>query len=240
MSIYKKLFEDPQGKKITTIVGSIMIVVAMAGIFIHEAEAYRSKVVKLEDLNIDIGGKEITIRWETATMDVITETSYLSEGASEAHPWDNENYILSDIIFELTWDDDSYPIVGAPNDEFRLSVGGPDVNAGEDSSTTEAISLPYGPEDLNTQPEVFDVSVNPDASDDDINTKIEEEYNDWLEEQLEDGNVKGIGTWNSEVTAVNCEGRYVGRIAFPDNGNNYNIRVTINYWIYTWSIEDSE
>ncbi len=238
MSLYKMIFEDPKTKKYTALVGSIVIVVAMAGIFIHEAGAY--KTINLEDINIKISGQNIIINWESVTVDVISETGNLNEGASAEHSWENENYILNDVVFELTWQDDVYLPTGDPNDEFRLSTSGPDVNPDERSSTNELISIPYDASVLNSQPEDFKTQVSSGASDEEINEQLELQYNAWLEVKLEEGAIIGIGTWNSEVTAVNCEG-YAGRIInFLDNGNSYNIKITVIYWKYSWTTEESE
>jgi hypothetical protein len=206
MNPYKMLFEDPKYKKFTTVIGSIIIIVAMAGIFAYEAEAYKGEIVDLDDINFGSFGTAVyQIEWIEGGSSTLSES-----GSNDATVnFDISQMNLTSVEVKLTWtDDEPLGIVGALADTLSLTVTPPGLEVKSESGTSGEETVTYN--DFESAPEPVE-----DVSSGDVAEHLETNQNE-----------DGMGQW-SVVVHVDAVG--VSRQGI-DTGNDWTLEVTYSWY----------
>jgi hypothetical protein len=202
MNPYKMLFEDPKYKKFTTVIGSIIIIGAMAGIFAHEAEAYADEIVDLDSINFGSFGSAVyQIEWIGKGPGTLTESG--SNDATVNFDISHRNLTTVEVI--LTWTDDNIgpSPIGLRDDTLSISVSAPGLESRSGSGSSGEVRVSYT---VNNAPgSVQDLSSG--------------EVNDNLETYLSDA---GMGEWSVSVG--------VQPAGFMDTGNSWSLSVSYSWY----------
>jgi hypothetical protein len=202
MNPYKMLFEDPKYKKFTTVIGSFIIIGAMAGIFAHEAEAYADDIVDLDSINLGSFGSSVyQIDWEVRSPKTLTES-----GSNDATVnFDISQRNLTSVNIVITWTDDNIgpnPF-GLRDDTISISVTAPGLEGKSKSGTSGEESVSYT---VNNAP----ASVQ-DVSSGDVDDNLETHMSE-----------AGMGEWTVSVD-VQPEG-------LTDTGNSWSLSVSYSWY----------
>jgi len=201
MGIYKMLFEDPKYKNFTTVIGSVIIIVAMAGIFMHEAEAYKGEIVDLDNLNIgSFGSAKYQIEWLGRGPQSMSESG--NNGATVNFDLNQKN--LTSVNVVLTWtDDELFSPGGVRADTLSISVDAPGLTVQSDSGTGGEASVMYS---VNNAP-----SAVQDVSSGDVNENLETHQSEL-----------GMGQWSVTVD--------VQAAGFLDTGNSWSLSISYSWY----------
>jgi len=151
----------------------------------------------------------------------LDQNGHTNEGQTTEVPLEvgEEEYLnITSMDFQLTWNDDLQPPVGDPNDEFELTIThpeemeeGPEYDPSpSESSDDEQIDITANILDI---PENID--LEPGSSEEEISNKHISKV--------------GIGTWMIEVSC-NSAGDRDPTPYGQDDGNDWTLTVTINYY----------
>ena len=207
MNPYKMLFEDPKYKRFTTVIGSVIIIAAMAGIFVHEAEAYKGEIVDLDSINIGSFGTAVyQIEWIGSGPSTLSESGYNDATVN----FDISQMNLTSVNVVLRWtDDEAYSPTDYRADTLSLSVSAPGLTVQSDSGTNGVLTVPN--DNINPVPEPVE-----DVSSGDVNDNLETFQSEF-----------GIGEWS-----VTVQVEAVGGIPIidPDTGNDWTLEVSYSWY----------
>jgi hypothetical protein len=202
MNPYKMLFEDPKYKKFTTVIGSIIIIVAMAGIFAYEAEAYKGEIVDLDDINFGSFGTAVyQIEWIEGGSSTLSES-----GSNDATVnFDISQMNLTSVEVKLTWTDDDFgpnPL-GYRADTLSISVSAPGLESKPGQGTSGEVIVTYP---VNNAPATVQ-----DLSSGDVDDNLETSQSD-----------VGMGEWSVSVD--------VQPNGLADSGNSWSLQVSYSWY----------
>ena len=203
MNPYKMLFEDPKYKRFTTVIGSVIIIVAMAGIFAHEAEAYKGEIIDLDDINIGSFGTAVyQIEWIGGGSGTLSESSSNDVTVN----FDISQMNLTSVEIKLTWTDDYLgpSIFGLRDDTLSISVSAPGLETKSDSGSSGEATVLY--DVVNTVPELIE-----DVSSGDLNENLETHQSE-----------VGMGEWS---VTVNVQPEPI-----TDSGNSWSLEVSYSWY----------
>jgi hypothetical protein len=204
---YKTWFETQENKKITGLVGMIIITIMLAGVFSYEASAI--DVVDeqtLKELAQNIGGQASQSLREV--IDNNQESGYTQENSYTDVPFKitEAHSKLTWVNCTLIWQDEASQFFQGTNepDNFKVSILGPDEKVLAESNMK---------------------SVGP------VSASLRLDY---TEEDFVDNY---IGDWNIRVEAGPCgdDEAFVpllGLRTSPDNGNDWNLDYSFTYLEY--------
>ena len=207
----KRIFED--NKRVTTGVGPVVIFILMIIIFwdMAGANALTSDEIEVAILRVD-KGKGFVADWSQydsleAQPEVIQD--YATEGEEYEQKYNVADVNVHGLKFKVTWtDEEDVGWIGlSPNhenqpDKFTLSVVGPDGSIkGSDSASNQ-----HGTEGILEM-----TLIVPTPTTDSLN---------------------GTGDWNITITveAGDHEPARVGLFKFLDNGNDFTLEITHEYY----------
>lgn len=156
------------------------------------------------------------VKWSFSSVVINNYTGEVEEGNSEHFPVNITLHNITQLVFNLTWDDD-IPIIGDPNDEFILNVTSPyeeEYEKGPD--TSEEITI-YAPkyDHLNPlPPEVIQEAESPEI----LKGYLAENHT----------SSRGMGDWLVNITLTEAGGIING---FTDDSNDWDLQVACIYYI---------
>jgi hypothetical protein len=148
MSIYKTLFEKPENKFKTGIIGMIIITAILAGVFRYEANAIEvTDLSELQDIILKgSGNMELTEMRSDGT-----ETGYTNEESESDFTINIQNEMLVEVSCTLNWEDEPPSYFRGTNepDEFSLTLIAPNGEIVDEAgpSMSGPISVSSGPMD---------------------------------------------------------------------------------------------
>jgi len=137
MSIYKILFETPENKWKTGLVGMVFITILLAGVFNFEAGA--TSVISEEELaKIAIGFQTGVTEDLVQFIDTRSETGHTQENSYIEIPFTIEKLMLVEVSCNLNWQDE--------DSQYLRGTNEPDRDRHRSSSTAPRPERLYCPE----------------------------------------------------------------------------------------------
>jgi len=184
----------------------------------------KNQAESMDSFNLEVILRTYEITWNT-TNGSIQDTGYTTEFSSTERTYTVDPSScegLAEIKVHLEWDD-WLPVINATAgpDEFELAVNSPEgdhqVINGTNDDHTGVLELVYT---FNSEPETSHENGK--------------NVNDARVAALDSCELtcEGIGDWNVNITAVNCEGwDFVGDLFDLDAGSGWRLEITFYYYV---------